>query len=401
MKNRNVKKVNWDAFNDDEKLLEYLKSLPRYKNNSLKSAFWRITFFLKVIHCHLFKKMDKPLFVVFVTNNKCNLNCRYCYGYYGERKKHKDYSTKESVKIIDELKDLGTGLLTLHGGESLLRKDIGEIFNYAKLKGFYVSLNTNGYLVPERIKEIKCLDNICLSLDGREENNDKNRGKGCYQKVMKAIEVIAENDLPCVLSATLTKDTVDDMEVLAELAETKKCRLQYSILYNAGELARRHPDIVMSDSEIREVARQILELKNRGFPVYYSKNVLAAAIDWPIKYDEKMFLTKNDKEFIKNRQFVECYHGSLKYQIDGDGRVITCWAQDHPHAPNIKTLGVKGAIRQCHENNQCRYCAFLANNEHNALLGLGVKNIINLIGIHIADVIKIKRRLVKKNIHPS
>lgn len=384
-----MKKVNWDDFKNDAQVIEYLKRLPRYRNDPLRSAFWRAVFFLKVLWCRI-TGTDKPVFVVLVTNNKCNLNCRYCYGSYGERSKFVDYSTKELLKIIDNLKDLGTGLLTLHGGESLLRKDIGEICNYAKLKGFYVSLNTNGYLVPNKIEEIKCLDNICLSLDGREENNDKNRGTGCYQKVIEAMAVIKKYDRPCVLSATLTKDTVGDMEYLAELAQRNNCRLQYSILYNVDKMEGKYPDMVMTDNETRGVTHEILELKKKGYPIYYSQNVLAAAVDWPVRYDERMFFTEGEIDYKNNHNFIPCYHGRLKYQIDADGRVITCWAHDDPAAPNVKALGVAAAIKKCHDTDQCRCCAFLANNEHNALLNLSFKSIVGLVYIHIADAFKIK-----------
>ncbi len=384
-----MKHIDWDIFNSDEEVFAYLKKLPRYRNTPLKSAFWRAVFLLKVIWSRATGN-DKPVFVVLVTNNRCNLNCRYCYGSYGERSKIEDYSTKELVQIIDRLKALGTGLLTLHGGESLLRKDIGEICNYAKLKGCYASLNTNGYLVPKKIEEIKCLDNICLSLDGREENNDKNRGMGCYKKVMEAMDIIRKYRRPCVISATLTKDTVDDMEYLADLALKNNCRLQYSILYNVDKMEGKYPEMVMTDQETRNVTQEIVELKKKGYPIYYSENVLTAAVNWPARYDERMFFTEKDTHFTKDNGFIPCYHGKLKYQIDADGRVITCWAQDDPAAPNVKELGVEGAIKKCHDTNKCRYCAFLANNEHNALLGLSFRTIIDLVCIHIADAFKIK-----------
>ncbi|MDP2923278.1 MAG: radical SAM protein, partial [Candidatus Omnitrophota bacterium] len=168
-----MKKINWDNFKNDDEALEYLISLPRYKNNTIKSALSRALFFLSILYCRIFR-VDKPVFIVLVTNEQCNLKCTYCYGNYGQRDKYENYSTRYLLKIIDELKELGTRLLTLHGGESLLRRDIGEVINYAKLRGFYISLNTNGYLIPNKIKELICIDNIILSLDGREENNDKN-----------------------------------------------------------------------------------------------------------------------------------------------------------------------------------------------------------------------------------
>lgn len=332
-----MKKIDWDTFENDAAILNYLKSLPVYKNNSLKSAIQRALFFLSVLYCRLFK-LNKPLFIVLVTNNKCNLNCTYCYGNYGERNNYQDYSTKELLKVIDSLKDLGTRLITMHGGESLLRNDIGEIINYVKHKGFYIGFNTNGYLVSKKIEQLRCVDTICLSMDGTEASNDKNRGKGCYNKVIEAIDIIKKYRIPCVISATLTRDNMKDMEFLAELGLSKNIMIQYSILYNSPGLKDNSSDLVMNDKEIRDTVSKILRLRNEGYPVYYSNNVLKATINWPVSHDEKEFFTKHEisKEKASKASLVHCYHGKLKYQIDADGRVITCWARDHKDAPNIK-----------------------------------------------------------------
>ncbi|MBL7054717.1 radical SAM protein [Candidatus Woesearchaeota archaeon] len=387
-----MKKTDWDEFENDAEILDYLKSLPVYENSSTKSAFYRALFFLSVLYCRFFK-LDKPLFIVLVTNNRCNLNCIYCYGNYGERKDYKDYSTKELLKVIDKLKDLGTRLITMHGGESLLRNDIGEIINYVKHKGFYVGFNTNGYLVSKKIDQLRCVDTICLSLDGTETINDKNRGEGCYNKVMEAIDIIKKNNVPCVISATLTKDNMQDMEFLAELGLSKDVMIQYSILYNSPGLKDRSSNLVMNDKEIRDTVSKIRHLRKEGYPIYYSDNVLNATINWPVSHDEKEFFTEKEvtKKMAKDTKLVVCYHGKLKYQIDADGRVITCWAQDHKNAPNIKDLGVTGAIKKCHDDNECKHCVFLANNEHNALMHLSPRNILNNLRIQILHAIKIKK----------
>lgn len=377
--------MDWDKFEDDKSILGYLSKQPRYHNTPLKSMYHRAIFFLSLIYCRFFG-INKPLFVVLVTNNLCDFKCTYCYGDYGHRKGIPDFTTKELLKIIDELKGMGTRILTLHGGESLLRKDFGEILNYAKLKGFYVSLNSNGTLVPKRIDELKCVDNLCISMDGREESNDKNRGKGSFKKAVAAIETARENSIPVVVSATLTKDNMMDMEYLAELGKEKGFRIQYSILYNSNEVDN---SLIMSSREVRRTTKKIYNLKKQGYPIYYADNVLRSAVQWPESYDVRYF-TKDDSEYTKNLNLVPCYHGKLKYQIDADGRVVTCWAHDAPDAPNIKTLGLKEALRQCSENKNCEYCCFLANNEHNAVMHMSPRNVLWMMALQIAESLKIK-----------
>lgn len=379
--------MNWDKFENEESVLEYLTKLPRYKNTPLKSIINRGKFFLSLMYCRFFK-IDKPLFIVLVTNNSCNFKCTYCYGDYGHRKGIADFSTIKLLKIIDELKEMGTKILTLHGGESLLRKDFGEILNYAKLKGFYVSLNSNGTFVPRKITELKCLDNLCISMDGNEDSNDKNRGKGSFKQAITALEVARQNKIPIVVSATLTMDNMNDMEFLADLGKNIGFRIQYSILYNFEDLNK---DIVMSDRKIRQVTNKVLNLKKQGYPIYYADNVLISAIQWPESYDSVRFFTKKDSDYTKHLRLVPCYHGKLKYQIDADGRVVPCWAHNDPNAPNVNKLGLKEALNQCKRNKDCEFCCFLANNEHNAVMHMSPKNIIEMLLLQVIDALKIKQ----------
>ena len=380
--------MNWDSFKDDESVIGYLSKLPRYKNSSLKSLLNRGKFLFSLMYCHLFK-IDKPLFIVLVTNNSCNFKCTYCYGDYGHRKGIPDFTTRELLKIIDELKEMGTRILTLHGGESLLRRDFGEIVNYAKLKGFYVSLNSNGTLVPKRISELKCLDNLCISMDGNENSNDKNRGKGSFKQALAALEAAREHKIPIVVSATLTRDNINDIEFLAKLGKEMNFRVQYSILYNFGDVK---DDVRMNDHEIRRTVKKIYDLKKQGYPIYYADTVLKGSIEWPASYDNARFFTKKDREYTKDLGLIPCYHGRFKFQIDADGRIVTCWAHNKADAPNIRNLGIKKAMERCKKEKDCEHCCFLANIEHNAVMDLSFKNMIGMATIHLIDSLKIRRQ---------
>jgi MoaA/NifB/PqqE/SkfB family radical SAM enzyme len=342
--------------------------------------------FSSLLYCRLFG-VDKPIFVVLVTNNHCDLKCTYCYGDYGNRRGYKDYTTVELLRMIDELWGLGTRLLTIHGGEAMLRKDIGEIVNYCKLRGFYVSFNTNGFQVPQRIDEIRSVDALVVSLDGREQNHDIHRGAGSFATALRAIECGVENGIPTIISSTLTREVMHDMEYVAELAAARRVRVQYSILYNPE--AARVSDMRMSESETRATAQTILDLKRQGYPVYYSDNVLLTTIHWPAAHDKKF--AKSDEEFSRKFRLVPCYHGRLKYQIDADGRVVECWATDYPDAPNIKQMGIAPALRRCRDNKKCYHCTLMANNEHNALMHMSPRNLWNIFRIQVADSLKLRR----------
>ena len=77
-----------------------------------------------------------PSLVSWNLTRACNLRCPHCY-MEGGTKAENELSTVECLSLIDELKDLGTEMLILTGGEPLLRKDIFEIARYAVLFVFY------------------------------------------------------------------------------------------------------------------------------------------------------------------------------------------------------------------------------------------------------------------------
>ena len=112
---------------------------------------------------------------------RCNLRCVYC-GTHEE--KTEEMSAEKVANLIDRLAALGNKFIKLSGGEPLLREDIGAIVNACKRNKMYVSINSNGILVKEKFSEIKCADEIQMTLDGTREINDSLRGENTYNRVI-------------------------------------------------------------------------------------------------------------------------------------------------------------------------------------------------------------------------
>jgi MoaA/NifB/PqqE/SkfB family radical SAM enzyme len=54
--------------------------------------------------------------------------------------------TRQALKVVGELGDVGVAVLGITGGEPLMRKDLEEIADCARHKGIIAGLNTNGTL---------------------------------------------------------------------------------------------------------------------------------------------------------------------------------------------------------------------------------------------------------------
>ena len=125
----------------------------------------------------------------------CPLDCNYCFA--KTRKSGAELTRKEIISFLALLRKNDVKLLTLCGGEPLLRPDIFELSKAASDMGLNVSLITSGQLVPENIRNIEDsgVKRIQLSLDGMSQavhNRIRHPGNP-YDKTIDAIEMILKN----------------------------------------------------------------------------------------------------------------------------------------------------------------------------------------------------------------
>lgn len=362
----------------------------KYKQTKLKSAWARFRYFLAVLKCKLFKTNDVVICVL-VLNNRCDFDCSYCFGSYHQRR-NKDYTTAEIKQLIDDLYNLGTRYLNFHGGEALLRRDIGEIIDYAKQKGIYCGLITNGSLLHKKLDQVRIVDNLTISLDGTKENNDFNRGEGTYDKALSAIKLAIQEKIPLRVQATITKYTMNDVGYLANLAKELGFSLYFSILFKSLPNAKAFE---LNDEETRAVLKEILHYKNKGYPIFTSQHTLENAINWPLDHNKEHFVKRaefNSKipNSFKNKHHVKCHFGKNKMTIDADGKVFPCFATAFNQPVNWKEVGIKKAIQHVQQTDDCVACPILTHNDHNLLFNLNINFIGKVIYNQIKEVIRQK-----------
>ena len=76
------------------------------------------------------QSIGPPRFVTWNNTLRCSLKCSHCYVKAGENETAGVLSADEALAVIDQIRDVGTPVVVLSGGESLLRSDICEIARY-------------------------------------------------------------------------------------------------------------------------------------------------------------------------------------------------------------------------------------------------------------------------------
>ena len=153
---------------------------------------------------------------------RCNLDCLHCYCR-GSAKKG-ELSTAQWKGIIDQLHKAGVMWLTITGGEPLLREDLIEIYSYAKKKGFFVSLFTNGILSDDKIIDYLSEESpfsIEITLNGITKGTYEaiSQVKGSFEKALVNIEKIASKKLPLVLKAVGLKQNKGEIHDIKRFTE--------------------------------------------------------------------------------------------------------------------------------------------------------------------------------------
>ena len=146
-----------------------------------------------------------PWAILMDPTSACNLHCTGCWAAeYGNRL---NLSLDEIDDIIRQGKELGVSMYIYTGGEPLMRKD--DLIRLCERHPDCVFLCfTNATLIDEAFAdEMRRVKNFvpAISLEGGEEATDGRRGRGVYQKVMRAVDLLRRKKLFYGISTCYTR----------------------------------------------------------------------------------------------------------------------------------------------------------------------------------------------------
>jgi len=164
-----------------------------------------ITKYLKIANYALQNKIAGesifPFYASYKVTHKCTLRCKFCNVWMEDTP---DLKKDDVFKVIDNIANSSIAVLSLEGGDPLVRKDLGEILKYAHTKPFTLFFTTNGHLLEKRpMKEYgKHIDYLHISIDEGHDNLEFFDNLELYQSYGPEI---------CV-QIVVTQDTMDKLE---------------------------------------------------------------------------------------------------------------------------------------------------------------------------------------------
>lgn len=332
------------------------------------SIYNRFLFMSELLKNHLTGGRT-PFFVTMATTPRCNLHCGYCYGQYFNWQ-NKEFTTEDLFVLIDGLAKLGSRWITLGGGEPLLRNDIGELINRVKSHGMECGMNTNGTLIPFRLKELKNIDRITVSFDGPKESNDANRGDGSFEKIMAGIEAAIKAGINVYLATVITRYNHQQVDWIIDFAKKNNIEVEFNFLFHQSEGKDDSDRFMAANDDIRLAATRIADLKAKGAPIKFSETVYRYVACWP-DYRQRLIMG-HEPDF----PYTPCSAGRFSMFIDADGKIYPCVQLIGTFKGlDFREVGVEKAWDNCAKHN-CKACYFPCWNEYNNILSLNPKVIL-------------------------
>ena len=217
----------------------------------------------RILGAYFFKRRY-PLSVTFLVTFRCNFKCSYCNVW---QNRVQEMTTQEVFKMIDELSGLGLRRLGFNGGEPLLREDIGELIKYSRSQGIVTTLFTNGWLVKERIEQIKDLNVLLISLDGPAKVHDLQRQAGSFDRVIEAIEAARWHDLKVWTNTVISKHNIEYIDFILGLAKKYnfQCTFQPVYFYSHSSEENKINQLMPVPGQYQALIDKLIKLKKQGW----------------------------------------------------------------------------------------------------------------------------------------
>jgi radical SAM protein with 4Fe4S-binding SPASM domain len=280
------------------------------------------------------------------------------------------------VDLVAQLRDLGSRLLTLSGGEPTVRSDWPVVAGAARNAGMVVNMVTNGQADPEKLtNEVgeAGLANVAVSLDGFRGTHDSIRRAGSFDRATAAIHEMAAAGIWVDVMFTANRRNLSELDAVYRLTwELGARRLRVQLGKPMGNQTHRD-DLTLRPAQLLTLLPALGRL---------------AVADGPIVRigDSVGYFSREEKllrgDCCAAGHWTGCYAGCRSIGIQADGGIKGClslqpradeadpfvegnvrerslaeiWQDPHAFAYNrdFHVEQLAGACRQCTHARICR-----------------------------------------------
>ncbi|MBI3985618.1 MAG: radical SAM protein [Lentisphaerae bacterium] len=208
---------------------------------------------------------SEAFFLQWHITDRCNLRCTHCY----RTESKQDLSLSELSGVfrnflrLREVVPQAKARVQLAGGEPLLSNHLFPVLDMIAEAGLQSRILSNGTLIDRPmamgIRAHGCRI-VQISLEGSRPTHDTIRGDGAFDRAIDGARRLREQDIQVTFAMTLSRQTVDDIPAVLEIARTLANRVGFHRLVPCGT-GRALADRMLRPAEIKRAFRRIWEFR--------------------------------------------------------------------------------------------------------------------------------------------
>ena len=295
-----------------------------------------------------------PLWCAWQVTYRCNFRCSFCGYWHDPMGAEAEPTVAQYSEGSRKLAALGTMIMSIAGGEPLLREDLPDIIR--AVDEYHIPfMTTNGWLVTEQSAKAIMeagLWGVSVSVDYADPaRHDAKRGiVGAWEQAWRAVDLLSaartHSRQRINVMAVLMADNLDELPKLMAMAAERKAYFMvqpYGYL-KTGSRAHEHND--------GAVAPRLLEW----------------ARQWPNFVSSPAYLAKFD-EFLHGG-VPGCMAGRAFFNIDSTGDIAMCVERRPTPLANLFTddiWTIRNRLRAAGADNNCTECWYNCRGEVESL----------------------------------
>jgi radical SAM protein len=166
-----------------------------------------------------------PFTVIWEVTRACALRCVHCRADAQQRRDPRELTTAEGIALLDHVRDLGSPVFVITGGDPLQRPDLFDLIAHAvrRLPAVAVTPSGTPLLTREAVHRFADLGvrRMALSLDGSTAaiHDGFRRQPGSFAWTTAGVGYARECELPVQINTTVTRNNLDDLPAIARRIE--------------------------------------------------------------------------------------------------------------------------------------------------------------------------------------
>lgn len=164
-----------------------------------------------------------PLLVIWEVTRACALACRHCRASAIDQRHPDELSLDEGKALLEEIKEMGTPIVVLTGGDPIQRSDLEDLIAHGKSLGLRMGTIPAGTprLSRERLASLKAagVDQVAFSIDAAtaDRHDAFRRVPGSFDLTLQGARWARELEIPLQINTVFSRNNAEDFDAIADL----------------------------------------------------------------------------------------------------------------------------------------------------------------------------------------